>query len=82
MFAPAVKKLSRIDVASQHVTCKTEMNALLPKQFFKMFSQPDSLVADFMCGSGSAVVAAACCGRNCLVVDQDQDMVCIFSISS
>ena len=78
VFAPAVKKLSVATIDEQRVTCSTEMNPLVPKQFYDKYSRQNSLVADFMCGSGSAAVAAASLGRSCLVVDLDKNMVCIF----
>ena len=79
VFAPAVKKLSVARIDDQRVTCSTEMNPMVPKQFYDKYSRQDALVADFMCGSGSAAVAAASLGRSCLVVDLDKSMVCFVS---
>ena len=55
--------------------CNTEMNTLIPMKFFANYSREGSMVADFMCGSGSAAVAAAALGRHCLVMDISQSMV-------
>jgi len=81
VFAPAVKKLTVATIEEQQVTCNTEMNPLVPKQFYDKYSRQDRLVADFMCGSGSAAVAAASLGRSCLVVGLDKNMVFIFFLN-
>ena len=77
-LAPPVTKLSMgraVDGAPNNTVCETEMNAYIPMKFFANYSRAGSMVADFMCGSGSAAVAAAALGRSCLVMDSSAAMV-------
>ena len=73
VYAPLVPKLSKEPHAL--ITCPDEMNVAVPLDFFKQHSYPAEWVADLMCGSGSAAVAAVTSGRNCLVADIDPFMV-------
>ena len=84
VFAPRVQAFSQLPGANNEedkVYCKSELNAYLPQQFFEMYSREDDMVADFMCGSGSAAVAAASLGRSCLVVDSGLYMVCMYLLA-
>ena len=45
------------------------LNVSVPLDFIQGCTQPEAMVADFMCGSGSAAVAAAYCGRHSVSVD-------------
>jgi hypothetical protein len=75
VYAPRLPaaRLSRVSPSGK--TCATEMNVAVPKDFFVQHSMEGDWVADILCGSGSAAVAAVTTGRNCVVVDLDQDMV-------
>jgi hypothetical protein len=52
------------------------MNGLVAEQFFQRHAAQGDLVADFMCGSGAASIAAVGLGLSCLAVDIDEAMVC------
>ena len=75
VYAPRIpqSQLSRVQPSGK--TCPTEMNVAVPKDFILQHTMEGDWVADVLCGSGSAAVAAVTTGRNCLVVDLDPDMV-------
>ena len=52
------------------------MNGRVAEQFFQRHAVEGELVADFMCGSGTASIAAVDIGLSCLAVDMDPEMVC------
>ena len=52
------------------------MNGLVSEQFFQRHATEGDLVADFMCGSGAASIAAVGSGLSCLSVDINSEMVC------
>ena len=65
------------------------LNISVPLDFILACTQPEDWVADFMCGSGTAAVAAAFCGRNSFSVDISAQKVmrplnsyCLYLIAS
>ena len=55
--------------------CTEELPGYLAQEFFQRHSKEGDWVADLMCGSGSASVAAASIGRNSFAADISKDMV-------
>ena len=72
LLAPAVKEPYKSTAGK---TCDTEINALLPLEFYSQHSREGDMVADFMCGSGSAALAAASSGRSSISIDISAEMV-------
>lgn len=68
------------DVREQ-LGCESALNVLLPLLFVRAYTEPGDVVADFMCGSGSCALAAACTGRHSVSVDFDRALVAIVFIS-
>jgi len=62
-------------VAKGKQQCDEELPGFLAQEFFRRHSREGDWVADLMCGSGSASVAAASIGRNSFAADVNQDMV-------
>jgi hypothetical protein len=67
VIAPPVPKTRRL--------CDEELPGYLAQEFFERHSREGDHVADLMCGSGSASVAAASIGRHSFAVDVDTTMV-------
>jgi hypothetical protein len=75
VYAPRIPPTQLSKTHPSGKTCPTEMNVAVPKDFILQHTMEGDWVADVLCGSGSAAVAAVTTGRNCLVVDLDPDMV-------
>ena len=74
VYAPQIPPSKRSKVPNGR-PCDEEMNLAVPLNFIEQHTSEGDWVADFLCGSGSAAVAAILSGRNCLVVDIKKDMV-------
>ena len=75
VYAPQIPHLKLSRDPSTGKSCEEEMNLAVPLDFIKQHTNESDWVADFLCGSGSAAVAAIVSGRNCLVVDILPEMV-------
>ena len=72
VLAPAVTRYYKDETGKK---CETEQNGVLPFEFFAAYSNEGDWVGDFMCGSGSATIAAAAQGRSTISFDLSIDMV-------
>jgi len=72
VLAPAVNRRYKDDAGNE---CESEQNGALAFEFFAAYSSEGDWVGDFMCGSGSATIAAAAQGRNTISFDISLEMV-------
>lgn len=82
VVAPPLAKSNLLSFADTdrnvRVTCATEMNGIVPLDFITQHTRPGDYIADFMCGSGSAALAAAISCRSSISIDLAEPMVIYF----